>query len=131
MKNGPSADDLQIAENRVTIAQAAVNQSRIIAPFAGTVTELSAMHGDMVSANQQALRLDDLSKMFVDLSVTEVDVNKIQVGQSAEVTLDAVPDGKYTAQVMEVGQVGTTSGGVVYFNVTVQIKRDDPACAPA
>ena len=130
IKNGPSADDLKIAENRVTIAQAAVNQSRIVAPFAGTVTTLDAMPGDMVSPNQEALRLDDLSSVYVDLQVTEVDVNKIEVGQSAEVTLDAVTDGRFTAQVVEVGQVGTTSSGVVYFNVTLQVNESDPRVRP-
>ena len=130
IKDGPSADDLKIAENRVTIAQAAVNQSRIVAPFGGTVTTLEAMPGDVVSPNQEALRLDDLSSVYVDLQVTEVDVNKIQVGQSAEVTLDAVTDGRYTAEVVEVGQVGTTSSGVVYFNVTLQLKESDPRVRP-
>jgi len=130
IKNGPSADDLKIAENRVTIAQAAVNQSRIVAPFGGTVTTLDALPGDVVSSNKEALRLDDLSSVYVDLQVTEVDVNKIQVGQSAEVTLDAVTDGRFTAEVVEVGQVGTTSSGVVYFNVTLQLKESDPRVRP-
>ena len=130
VKNGPSESDIQIAQNRVTIAQAAVNQSSITAPFAGTITELNAMKGDMVSAGVQAMRLDDLSKMFVDLSVTEVDINKIQVGQTAEVTLDAIPGTNYTGKVIEVGQVGTDSGGVVYFKVTVQLDEPDDSVRP-
>ncbi len=130
VKDGPSADDLKLAENRVTIAQAAVNQSRITAPFSGTVTSLTALPGDIVSPNQEALRLDDLSSVYVDLQVTEVDINKIQVGQSAEVTLDAVADAKFNGQVVEVGQVGSTSGGVVYFGVTLQIKESDPRVRP-
>jgi HlyD family secretion protein len=88
------------------------------------------MQGDMVSPNVQALRLDDLSKLYVDLSVTEVDINKIQVGQTAEVTLDAIPDANYSAQVMEVGQVGEVTGGVVYFNVTVLLDKPDAKVRP-
>ncbi len=130
VKDGPSASDIQIAQNRITIAQAAVNQSVITAPFAGTVTELNAMQGDVVSPSQKALRLDDLSKLYVDLSVTEVDINKIQVGQSADVTLDAIPDAQYTGKVTEVGEVGAVSGGVVYFNVTVQLDKPDAKVRP-
>jgi RND family efflux transporter MFP subunit len=129
-KSGPSAQDLQMAQNRVTIAQAAANQSRISAPFAGTVTDLSALKGDVVSPNTKLLRLDDLSNIYVDLQVTEVDVNKLQAGQAADVTLDAVPDGAYKAEVVEVGRVGATSGGVVYFTVTLRLKDADARVSP-
>lgn len=131
VKNGPTATDIQLAQNRITIAEAAVNQSVITAPFAGTVTELNAMRGDMVSPNTAALRIDDLSKMYVDLSVTEVDINKIQVGQTATVTLDAIPNASYSGKVTEVGQVGSVSSGVVYFKVTVLLDKPDATVRPS
>ncbi|GAP08420.1 MAG TPA: efflux RND transporter periplasmic adaptor subunit [Anaerolinea thermolimosa] len=130
LKNGPTPEDLKIAENRVTMAQAAVNQSRIVAPFDGTVTDLSVLPGDIVSPNQVAMRIDDLSTLYVDLQVTEVDINKIQVGQSATVTLDATPSAQFTAHVVDVGQVGTSSNGVVYFNATLKLDQPDPRVRP-
>ncbi|MFZ6030265.1 MAG: efflux RND transporter periplasmic adaptor subunit [Chloroflexota bacterium] len=129
-QNGPTADDLAVAESRVTLARAALNQAGLTAPFAGTVTQVKVMPGDMVSAGQAAFRIDDLSKLFVDLDVSEIDIAQIQEGQAVSITFDSIPDQEYSGVVTSIGLVGSLQQNMVYFPVTVQLTNPDRAVKP-
>ena len=124
-KNGPTSDDLAVAETRITVAQATINQTQLTAPFAGTVTNIQVMPGDMVSQSKTALRIDDLSKLYVELQVSEIDMYQIQAGQPVSVTFDAIPNKVYTGKVTDIGLVGASTSGAVNFPVTVQLINTD------
>jgi HlyD family secretion protein len=126
-KNGPTNDDLVVAETRITVAQATINQTQLTAPFAGTVTDIQVMPGDMVSQGQVAFRIDDLSNLYVELQVSEIDVYLIQVGQPVSVTFDAIPNAQYAGKVTDIGLIGTSVSGAVNFPVTVQVMNADRA----
>jgi RND family efflux transporter MFP subunit len=128
--NGPNPVDVLAAQAQVAAAQATLDLAHIKAPFAGTVTALVPSVGDLVSAGQEAVQIDDLSHLLVDVSVPEVDINQIQVGQPVTFNLDAVPTKTYNGIVTVVGQAGTTTSGVVNFTVTAQITDADPLVKP-
>lgn len=127
LKNGPTEQDITIAQNRITLAQASLNQANLIAPFTGTITAVNVMPGDMVSPGGVAFRIDDLSKLFVDLQVSEIDMPSIQMGQAVSITFDALPEKEYSGQVTGLGLVGSLDQGAVYFPVTVQMTSVDEA----
>jgi HlyD family secretion protein len=109
----------------VLAAQELIDSVNLTAPFDGTVTALNIQPGDLVSPGTAAMQVDDLSNRYVDLQVSEVDIDKVQNGQAAQLTFDAIPDQTYDGKVVQVGQVGTTSSGVVNYIVTVQITDAD------
>ncbi|MEK6256622.1 MAG: efflux RND transporter periplasmic adaptor subunit, partial [Chloroflexota bacterium] len=78
---GPTENDIAAAQARIAATQATLDFIRITAPFAGTITQALPMPGDQVSPGLVAYRIDDLSKLLVDVQVSEVDINRIQVGQ--------------------------------------------------
>ena len=121
VKDGPNADDITAAEARVAAAEATVSLSMIEAPFSGTITKSSPKVGDQVVAGQNAFRIDDLSKLYVDVEISEVDINRVAVGQKAELTFDAILGESYEAEVVEVAKVGIDSGNGVDFLVTLKI----------
>lgn len=123
-QQGPDPKDIQALEVRIAAAQATLNLARLKAPFAGTMTDVRMKPGDQVSPGTQALRLDDLTRLEVDVRVPEVDVNQIQLGQEVELTFDAILDQVYRGVVTDVAQVGTANQGVVEYVVTVEL--DDP-----
>ena len=125
LKNGPTQAELVAAQTRVTLAQAALNQANLTAPIAGTITDIEVMSGDMVSSGKTAFRIDDLSKLYVDLQVSEVDIPQLQVGQEATLTFDAISNKEYHGKVTKISMVGTSSQGVVNYPVTVQITDGD------
>jgi HlyD family secretion protein len=130
LQDGPDPEDLAAAQARVAAAQATLDQARIVAPFAGTITDVSSKPGDQVNAGTPAFRLDDLSHLWVDVEVSEVDINQVQVGQPAILTFDAILAKEYNGEVVEVSPVGTDQQGVVNFKVTVELTDADQDVRP-
>jgi HlyD family secretion protein len=128
--NGPDADDIAAAEARVAAAQATVDLKHIAAPFDGTITEVHTKPGDQVSPGTVAFRLDDLSRLLVDVMVSEVDINRVKVGQDVIITFDAIPAREYHGLVTGVALVGTSTQDVVDFTVTVELTDADEAVKP-
>jgi HlyD family secretion protein len=119
------------AEAQVAAAEAALKLSRVEAPFDGVVTDAFPLAGDQVVAGLTAFQLDDLSKLLVDVQVSEVDINRVQVGQDAIITFDAAPDKEYSGKVTGVALAGTIDSGVVNFRVTVELTDPDEFVHPA
>jgi HlyD family secretion protein len=130
LKNGPSADDVAAAKARVAAAQSTLNQSKIVAPFDGVVTQAEPVIGDMVSPGTLAFRIDDLSKLLVDLQISEVDINNITIGQPVTISFDAVQGKTYNGQVSKISQAGSSTGSGVNFTVTVQLTDIDEMIKP-
>jgi HlyD family secretion protein len=128
--SGPDPDDVAAAEARVAAAQATVDLRQIIAPFPGTVTEVQSKPGDQVAPGSVAFRLDDLSHLLVDVQVSEVDINRLRLGQEVNLSFDAILNRDYHGVVHEVALVGSTIEGVVDFQVTVELVDADEAVRP-
>jgi HlyD family secretion protein len=118
------------AKLAVQIAQENLDAAKLTAPFNGTVTEVSGMVGDQVSPQTKAFRIDDLSQMKVDVQVSEVDINSVQVGQPVTLTFDAITGKGYTGKVGEVAQTGDSVQGAVNFTVTVVLTDTDKSVKP-
>jgi HlyD family secretion protein len=118
------------AQARVDAAQATLNLGRVIAPFPGIVTESYPLPGDQVGAGAAAFRLDNLSSLFVDVEVSEVDINSVSIGQAVWLTFDAILGREYHGVVVEVAQTGTAVQGVVSFKVTVELMDADQYVKP-
>lgn len=130
LKDGPDPDDLAAAQARVAAAQATIDQARILAPFDGIITNVESKPGDQVNPGTPAFRLDDLSHLWVDVQVSEVDINQVREGQPAILTFDAILAKEYSGEVVEVSPVGTSQQGVVNFKVTVELIDTDEDVRP-
>ncbi len=130
LRDGPDPDDIAVLEARIAAAQATLDLSTIVAPFAGALTEVHIKAGDRATPGSLAFRLDDLSRLLVDVQVSEVDVNRVQVGQQVFLTFDAILGKEYSGVVSEVSMVGNTIQGVVEFTVTVELIEVDEDVRP-
>jgi HlyD family secretion protein len=130
VKDGPNVDDVAMAQANVDAAQAVVNKMKITAPFSGVVVDLKGLEGDLVSYGSNAVRIDDLSRLLVDVQVPEVDINSVKVGQDVKITFDAINDSEYSGKVSVVGKAGTISNGNVNFDVTIEILNPDGQVLP-
>jgi HlyD family secretion protein len=130
LKNGPDPQDIAAAEARVTAIQATLNLAHITAPFDGAITDVSVKPGDQVNPGSVAFRLDDFSHLLVDVQVSEVDINRVRVGQAVTLTFDAILGKEYQGKVTQVSGVGVPQGGVVNFTVTVELTNPDDAVKP-
>ena len=130
VKDGPSQDDIDAAQAAVDAAQASLDYAQLLAPFAGTITEVNVNTGDLVSSGDVAFRIDDLASLYIDLQISEIDLASLKVGQEATLEFDALADKVYTGEVTEIGMIGTVSNGVVNYPVTVRITNADEDIRP-
>ncbi len=147
LKDGPDEGDLLAAEARVAATQAVLNQVEIKAPFSGIISRLDARPGDQVSPGSLAFRLDDLSHLYVDVMVSEIDINRLKPGQKAVLTFDSIPArslesgagqggagtaalAEYTGSVVEISRVGTQVDGAIHYQVVIEIDQPDALIRP-
>jgi HlyD family secretion protein len=119
IKDGPDPEVKERLQAQLDLANKQLSQQEILAPFAGTITELSMQVGDVVSPGSRAVQMADLSELYLDVPVSEVDIPYIQVGQSAELIFDAFFEDSYQGIVSEIASVPSMAGGVVNYNVTI------------
>ncbi|HET7010698.1 MAG TPA: efflux RND transporter periplasmic adaptor subunit [Anaerolineales bacterium] len=130
LKDGPNPDDVAAAEARVAAAQATLELAWISAPFSGMISRVDVKPGDQVAPGGTAFELVDMSQLLVDVDVSEIDINRIQAGQPATLSFDAILDRTYTGHVTEVGLAGASVQGVVSFRVTVELDDADEQVRP-
>ena len=130
LKDGPNPDDIAAAQANVDAAQAILNTARLISPIDGTLTQAVPVVGDHATAGSLGFRVDDISRLLVDVEVSEIDINSVAVGQPVQLTLDAVSSTTYNGKVEQVAQAGDTSSGAVVFTVTVRLTDPDAAVKP-
>ena len=121
VEDGPNSDDISALQAQMDATQATLDSVDITAPFVGTITKLDIETGDPVNAGQVVARLDDLSQLLIDVPISEVDINRIKIGQEARLTFDAVQENEFTGKVVEVSQVGVSVQGVVEYQVTIEV----------
>lgn len=127
LENGPDPDEVAAAEARVRAAQARVNQSRLTAPFDGTVLSINYDIGDQVTPGAAAVVLGDLSALHVDTSVDELDIAQVELGLPVEVTLDALPDLILSGEVGKIDLVPLAGSTATEYAVRVSLTSSDPA----
>lgn len=127
---GPDPDQVTILETQLEIAQSRLDSPLIDAPFAGVVTVLSAQPGDVVQVGQQAVQLDNLGELYLDVQISEVDIPQVKVGQTAELVFDAYFEQTFSGEVIQISPVGSTVQGVVEYTVRVRLLDGDERIKP-
>ena len=114
-------------------AQADLDKTSIFSPIDGVVSKLSVEKGDRVLgtiqfAGTDIMTVSDLSKLDVNVDVNENDINRIEMGDSSNIDVDAFADKKFAGAVAEIGSsanvVGTNADQVTNFTVKVRINPE-------
>ncbi|MBO0740260.1 MAG: efflux RND transporter periplasmic adaptor subunit [Hyphomicrobiaceae bacterium] len=93
---------LSAARADVTLAEVALDKTRIRAPIAGTVLQINAKVGELVAPSELPLIvMGDMSVVRVRAEVDEADVDKIKAGQRAFIKSAAFPNREYEGKVVE------------------------------
>lgn len=137
LKAGTDALDIQSSELTVKQRENALLDAKekladyyVRAPFAGVIAKTDVKKGDPVSSASVLAMLITRQKL-AEVSLNEVDVAQIKIGQKATLTFDAIPDLTITGQVAEIDAVGTASQGVVTYNVKIAFDTQDDRVKPA
>lgn len=120
----PRKKDVNAAQVALNNAEASFNQRFIIAPFDGTVTSVSAVEGYYVTRESAAVRLDDMTRIFIPISIPELDVSSVVNGTAVSITVDAIPGKTFSGHIYTISDAGDTSGSAASFGAAVEV--DDP-----
>ena len=114
------------AESAHTRAQAALDERTFRAPFAGAITDLEINPGEMVQPGEVVLTLADLADLQVETTdLSERDVARVQVGQAAEILVDALNE-RYPGRVIRISPQATVIGGDVVYPVVIAFEEQPP-----
>ncbi len=126
VKDGPNSDVIASAQAQVDAAQATVNLQYIIAPFDGEVAAILTQEGDQVSEGTSAIIIVNRSSLYVDVSIDETDISRVELGDTATITFDALPNVTATGKVTFINPVGASLSGVVSYTVRITLDESDP-----
>jgi HlyD family secretion protein len=117
------------AEISVQTSQTDLANSKIYAPFHGIVSSVTGQIGGSVGGSSILTLIED-SKVKIPVQVDETEIAKVKVGQSAEVTLDALPDEAFTGKVTAVSPKAVVQQNIAVFYATVTIENPELKLRP-
>jgi HlyD family secretion protein len=124
--------NLEAAGARVTQAKEALSYTTITSPIDGVVTRINAEVGEVVifgtmnNPGTVIMEVADLSTMLVVAQVDESDVGKLEVGQKADVFVDAYPDDKFEGTVDSVALAHIMSNtGTKCYRTEILLKNTE------
>jgi RND family efflux transporter MFP subunit len=140
--NDNAWDTLKTTEGNLTsahLAYAATQDSTTLSPITGTIANLGYSEGNNVSAlsgsgttssGTPVLIVGTAISYELKIQLSETEINKIQVGEAATITVNAIKDKTYTGEVTRVDDYGTDTSGVITYNVYVRITDPDDQIKP-
>jgi|GEM_PF-791240 len=117
----------KIDQAQITLStrQSDVDDLMVKAPVDGQISQLTPRVGDKITNNQALFRVADYGAMQVTISVDELDVAKVKVGQQATVTLDALPGKTYQGKISKINPEGVFRNDIATFEVTMTIDKPE------
>jgi len=121
---------LEQSQASVKEAQDNLVKTTIYSPVDGVISKLDIQKGERVLgtaqfAGTEIMTISDLSQLDVDVDVNENDINRIVIGDSSKVQVDAFQNKKFNGTVIEIGSsanvVGTNADQVTNFTVKVRL----------
>lgn len=131
-----NAANAQISQYQATLKTAMTNlgYTKIIAPVDGTVISREIDLGQPVAASFQAPELftiaQDLTKMQIEVNVSEADIGRVKEGQDVTYTLDGYADSIFEGKVTQVRLASTNTSNVVTYSVIVDVENNDLKLKP-
>ncbi|AWH83958.1 efflux RND transporter periplasmic adaptor subunit [Flavobacterium album] len=124
--------NVQSAGATVTEARDNLNRTTIYAPVDGTISKLDAELGERVVGTQQMtgteiMRVANLNNMEVEVDVNENDIVKIEIGDEANIEVDAYLKKKFKGVVTSISNSASselTADQVTNFKVKVRILKE-------
>jgi HlyD family secretion protein len=112
LKSGSRPEEIEAARARRDLANAQadairkkISDSYVVAPMQGVITEKAVEEGDVVVQNGSLFRISRLDKVHLMIYVSEEELAKIKLGQSADVFIDAYPKKSFPGKIIYISDV--------------------------
>lgn len=121
---GAREEDILSAKASLDSAELNYDNTIIRAPFDGQIGSVSAAVGQQTNSQLGVATIITKDKI-AEVSLNEIDIVNVKLGQNVELTFDAIPDEKFSGTVSQIDTVGQTTSNVVSFAVKISIPNAD------
>lgn len=115
------------ARTNLELAELRLRQAMLEAPIDARVANVLIREGEQAVPGAPAITLVNEDAFHITTSVDEIDIDRVEVGQPVQITLDALPDQPVDGVVSEIAPTSTSATGVVTYLVTINIDEDQAA----
>lgn len=130
---GSTEEEIKVQEASVEKAEANLNnlqaqflKTLLVSPISGVVSRQDAKVGEIISASTPVVSVISDAKYKVEANLPEADLEKVKVGNSAVLTLDAYGDNvKFNAKVIAIDPAETVIEGVATYKVTLEFLKEE------
>jgi multidrug efflux pump subunit AcrA (membrane-fusion protein) len=134
LEAGPTSAAMRVAEAEVRqatvqlqAAREALEQTRISAPFDGTIGGIDVMASEVVVPGQAVVTLGDLTRLRVETTdLRETDLPRISDGQDVEITFDSLPELRLPGRIERIAPMASQDQGGSNYTVWVDFVETDP-----
>jgi len=113
-------NNLRVAEAGLQLAEAKLAKTEIKAPFSGIIGLRVVSIGDYVKEGADVVNLESIDPLKVDFRVPETYLKQVQVGQSLQVQLDAVPGKTFDGKVFALNPLVDAAGRAIVIRALVR-----------
>ena len=107
-------------------AEIALEQLSLLAPFPGTITNVTAKTGEVVAPGEEIITLANVKDWVVETdNLTELEVTSIEIGQRVTITFDAIQGKTFQGEVSEIAQQFEKTNGDINYTVKIVLKGSD------
>ncbi len=115
------AGDFILAKQTVTAVESAYYRSEID----GFISEIFVKEGQRVNVGDPLFMVTDYSELFVNVFVSEANLDIVNKGQAVKVNINALEQYEFSGKIDKVSYDGTNVGGAVMFQVEIMLDNSE------
>lgn len=129
------AQQTSVSQANASLTNAAINLQQnspvITSPFAGKIGNIGLVEGMIIGGSSLRMAtIENETTPIVQVTLSEIDVPKVKVGQKATITFDSITDKTYTGVVTTVDRIGTVTSNVTSYTVNIKLDTKSPDILP-
>ena len=113
-------------------AKERLSESVVRAPINGIILQKYVEKGQIiasgvsnVSGGTPIVDIADMSSVYIETGIDEIDIGKVQIGQFATVVAEAYPGFKFNGRVLRIAPEAKVEQNVTLFDIVVEVKNSD------
>ena len=126
--------EAQVENDKIalSLAKLQLDYTSVYSPIDGVVATRTVQIGQIIASGinnvgggTAALKLSDVSRIFILAAVDESEIGSVQIGQPAEITVDAFPGKRFRGRVDRIAAEGVNLQNVVTFEVRIEVESEN------
>ena len=113
-------------------AQERLSEAVVRAPIDGIILQKYVEEGQIiasgvstVSGGTPIVDIADMSSVYIETGIDEIDIGKVQIGNSATVIADAYPELEFNGKIVRIAPEARVEQNVTLFDLVVEVKNND------